>query len=151
MRSAANLCVLLSLVVPATASAQDPSANDPATDSPAGAVYELPLDSARQDGAPRPDPKPSQDGKGTARAAPETPSSIRSENRFGSSSRVPGVDEQASKRPPATAAVATPVAAAEDDEGGSSGPSLPLILLLVGLLVVVGAGSGTLAARSRRS
>ena len=156
MPSAATICALLALLLPATALAQDqsPSANDPEKDTPAGSVYELPLESAREDGAPR---SPSGGGDAGSRSAGgDTASPIRSENRFGSSAKVPGVDspregKSADRADEANSQVATPVAAANgyDDDGGS-GPSLALILLLVALLVVVGAGTGVLAARARR-
>lgn len=151
MPSAVTVCALLALLLPATALAQDqdPSANDPQKDSPAGSVYELPLESARQDGAPRRRPRsPSAGGETRSSAGGDTASPIRSENQFGSSARVPGVDDQDRQAGAANGQVATPIAAAEED--GGSGPSLSLILLLVALLVAVGAGTGTLAARARR-
>jgi hypothetical protein len=67
----------------AAAQAQDPR-NDPAAGSPAGVVYEIPLDTARRDAAPR----LVRGGAGSRGDTPASP--IRSENGFGSSSQVPG-------------------------------------------------------------
>jgi hypothetical protein len=66
--------------------AQDDGVHDPPADSPAGTVYEIPLEQGRQDAAP---PAGDRDAGGTATPAPGT-SSIRSENGFSSSSTVPG-------------------------------------------------------------
>lgn len=66
------------LAFPPAASAQLPS--DPPADSPSGTVYEIPLDGARRDAAPR----------GGGAGGSGTTGSIRSENNFGSSSQVPG-------------------------------------------------------------
>ncbi len=77
---------------------------DPPTGSPAGAVYELPLEQGRADGAPKGGGGTSAGGGGGsatsgggsttaagAAAAGEAGSLYRSENNFGSSSRVPGI------------------------------------------------------------
>lgn len=66
-------------IAPCVAQAQG---NDPGTGSPSGTIYEIPLDSARSDAAPR-------DRRGTANQ-PSPASPIHSENGFGSSARVPG-------------------------------------------------------------
>lgn len=69
------------VLLPAAAQAQDPADNDPSADSPAGSVYEIPLERARRDAAP---------GGGGGRGSDEgSESPIRSENGFGSSSTVP--------------------------------------------------------------
>ena len=88
----AGLIVLL--LVPAGAGAQESQApaSDPEADSPSGTVYELPLERGRQDAAPRRSPRrkpPLRSGQGSG-GGPV--SSIRSENQFGSSAQVPGVD-----------------------------------------------------------
>jgi hypothetical protein len=85
------------LAAPATAQAQ---VNDPEKGSPAGTMYEIPLDTARDDAAP-----PAADDGGSAPASP-----VRSENGFGSSSEVPGVapEESAPAPAPAPAAPAEP-------------------------------------------
>jgi hypothetical protein len=69
------------LLMPAAAQAQTPAENDPSADSPAGSVYEIPLDRARRDAAPR--------GGGRRGFDQARDSPIRSENGFGSSSTVP--------------------------------------------------------------
>jgi hypothetical protein len=75
--------VLALAALPAAAQAQDPGANDPEAGSPSGAIYEIPLDTARGDAAPR-------SGDGGADPAAGSDSPLRSENGFGSSSEVPG-------------------------------------------------------------
>ncbi|MGH2945013.1 MAG: hypothetical protein ACRDPC_01875 [Solirubrobacteraceae bacterium] len=70
---------------PVAAQAQDPGAHDPEADSPSGVIYEIPLDTARRDAAPR------GRGGGSSPGPGDPVSSIRSENNFGSSSTVPGV------------------------------------------------------------
>jgi hypothetical protein len=92
--------------------------SDPEADSPSGVVYELPVDRARKDAAPRREtpqrdaPAPSGGGGGdtggssgtapgsAAAAGGSTETSIRSENNFGTSSEVPGApaDRKQSKR-----------------------------------------------------
>ena len=92
MRPFANVLVLLAFASAATAPgalAQDPEVHtDPDFGSPAGALYEIPLERGRGDAAPL----PGGGGTGAAAApqgaAPASP--IRSENGFGSSSTVPG-------------------------------------------------------------
>jgi hypothetical protein len=101
--------------MPAGAPAQSvPS--DPEADSPSGVVYELPVDRARKDAAPKRRSSPGgggsqsdgqgggspgggSDGSGSGggstgegAAAGESELSIRSENNFGTSSNVPGAD-----------------------------------------------------------
>lgn len=85
------------MLIAATAAGQGAS-TDPQAGSPAGAIYELPLDGARGDAAPRlraaPPAKPRStagapsDGGDPGSGARSSP--IRSENGFGSSSSVPG-------------------------------------------------------------
>lgn len=167
----------------ASAQATEAPASDPGPSSPAGDVYALPLDSARRDAAPRARPRPL---KRSGKARPEgrrasrsvdrgTASPIRSENNFGSSSEVPGVDGPradasstarerrdgggrggsgpgaGSRSTGAASRSATPVGASSPtaEQTDDSGPSLTLVLMLVGLLVVVGAAVGTLAGRRR--
>jgi hypothetical protein len=60
---------------------------DPPSGSPAGAVYELPLQQGRADGAP----KGPGGGAGGGSGQSEAGSTYRTENNFGSSSHVPGV------------------------------------------------------------
>ena len=143
-----------------TASAQDGRPSDPQAESPAGTVYEIPLDDGREDGAPRErapraqDPGPSSD-LGGAPTGDGGDSPIRSENNFGSSSRVPGVAGPAasSERPAAggsdrAASVAPLSAASAPIEDGA--PSSALTMSLLALIAVVGIAVGTGAARARR-
>jgi cobalamin biosynthesis Mg chelatase CobN len=167
--------VCLAAVMAATAQAQDPAPNDPEADSPSGTVYEIPLDSARKDAAPRrtpdapaPTPEPTTD-----------PSSIHSENGFGSSSTVPGADEAAAdaererserdrKRMRDDARSAQARARARDEAQSSGerrraagpesrpasrasvGPSSSRSFLLVALAVLVAVGLGVAARRAAR-
>ena len=147
---------------PAAALAQgtDGLPSDPERDSPAGTVYEIPLDIAREDAAPRGGAGPS--GSSSAPTPPPAGDSpIRSENNFGSSSRVPGLDERAaaSGHRPATRGERR---ARDSDAGGTafdalattsasadgSGPSPALAILLLALIALVGVGGGTAAARA---
>jgi hypothetical protein len=114
---------------------------DPHASSPAGAVYEIPLETARRDAAPHKKAS-QQDGSGqsgqsgSGGAGGGTPgggasggggvlpqnSAIKSENGFGSSSHVPGL-AAAKKGAKASAASATSAGSA-----GSSGPQgLPAV------------------------
>jgi hypothetical protein len=133
-----SLCSLVSVVLmamPAGASAQS-QPSDPEADSPSGVVYELPVDRARKDAAPKRRSSPGGGGSesggpgggspgggsggggssGDGGAAGESEVGIRSENNFGTSSQVPGADGAASdlrgNRP-------APDAPGEDDGGGS--------------------------------
>jgi hypothetical protein len=149
---------------------------DPKASSPAGVIYQIPLDSGRRDAAPI-SPADSR-GKAPAGAAglgsssgggsgpsaggdastggpsspggpqnasategggtPSNPSSIHSENGFGSSSQVPGLSRAALQTGAGVPAVST------------AGSTLPTYLLVV--LVVAGAiVAGLLSARSMRS
>jgi hypothetical protein len=165
------------LVAPAPASAQG-TASDPGAETPSGHVYELPLDSARGDAAPkrsyagdadssdsagardsgtsgsgrpaggsgatsgdgpREDSPAGQDGADPAAGGSsdeedeEHPTSaIRSENGFGSSSQVPGVD----KPPAARDAAPTVSAATVSDPSGLRVYGL----LALGVLLACGVG-----------
>lgn len=108
----AGLLIVGSLLLPGTSWAQGAS-TDPDATSPAGSVYRLPLDSARNDAAPKrraPTGSGPSQGTGSAgrdrdRDASRPSSAIRSENGFGSSTSVPG----------------TSGGDARDDGGGSQG------------------------------
>ena len=89
-------------IAPGAARAQ---ATDPDADSPSGVIYEIPLESARDDAAPRGGGSGGTqagngDGGTPASSVPaegqDTESSIHSENGFGSSSEVPGASAEAS-------------------------------------------------------
>ncbi len=103
--AAAPVALLFSASAPAVGHGQS---TDPARGSPPGVIYEIPLDNARRDAAPsahrRASGGRSRNGapgaggsttQGTSvpasAAGGVTPSSIHSENGFGSSSTVPGV------------------------------------------------------------
>jgi hypothetical protein len=160
--------VLAVAALPAAARAQSPGANDPEAGSPSGAIYEIPLDTARGDAAPRSggsgDAAPPAGGTG----APDSP--IRSENGFGSSSQVPGATVDASttadsrsspeggQRPDRTNAPA-----GRRSDGGVAAealiasrgtvpeePSGTRAYLLLALAVVVAVGLGVAARRATR-
>jgi hypothetical protein len=153
------------LIVPVGAAhAADGLPSDPEAGSPAGTVYRIPLDSAREDAAPR-RAQPSTGRSGDPASDAGTDSPIRSENRFGSSAQVPGVGDAGVGRAEATAPRAargdgarehlSPTAvgnfaqtSALTDEGA---PSAGLTLSLLGLIAAVGAGVGLTAARARRA
>ncbi|MFI5010337.1 MAG: hypothetical protein ACHQDY_08705 [Solirubrobacterales bacterium] len=136
---------------------------DPHAGSPAGVIYQIPLDSGRRDAAPvlpvgsRPSGGSSaSESSGTPGAAaghsassaesasatpaagdtPGEPSSIHSENGFGSSSEVPGVS-------PAAVRIGAGVAAAH-----TAGSSLPSYLLMA-LIALAAIGVGLVANRGR--
>jgi hypothetical protein len=153
------------------------SSSDPPAGSPAGAVYELPLEQGRADAAPQ--------GSGGTRAigaetngragtaeSDEESSFYRSENNFGSSSQVPGDPA----RLPGGASAGAGAAAGDDgsgtegtparvdqgevdqgqlaegvlhpsDTGNTSAPATVALLCLIGLIAV---GSGGLARRVNR-
>lgn len=173
------------LVLPSAARAED-QRTDPEADSPAGAIYQIPLDTGRRDAAPLPHrapprggsgggqgagsgggagaggtssdgsmaPGPAADGgssaSGTAAsgaasrapspasspdaaaakprpggASPDDPSSIHSENGFGSSSRVPRAE-------------AARLGASSGGGGPSTLPAVALVLVIGGLAAWVG-------------
>jgi hypothetical protein len=154
---------------PATAGA---APTDPKADSPSGTIYQIPLDLARRDAAPRRGGR----GGGPASGGSADPdgSPIRSENNFGSSSVVPGLAgaQAIANGRRAGGAVATGGRGTATDPGagggrygagaggdgaspsaraaGAGGPSEALAVSLLAAAGLVGAGAGTAAARSRR-
>jgi hypothetical protein len=138
--------------------------SDPEADSPSGVVYELPVDRARNDAAPR-------GGAGSSDAAPEdsgavagtTAGSIRSENNFGTSSEVPGApskrarpnrrgrDDDTAEDVPALTDVArvAPTASATTD-GPADGVVFPLLAVLLAVGAGIGAVAGGRSLRNRR-
>jgi len=190
----ATAAVTALLLLPAGADAQGSAApaSDPEAGSPSGTVYELPLDRGRKDAAPRnrsrrqgarrpgdgsrrsgsSRPSVGGDATGGNTAGGGTDSPIRSENNFGSSSQVPGVDDDRADAGGATAGSGdgraggegsssgdggtntAPSAAAigvDPTAGSSDGPSWALIVPLIGILLLLGITAGTLAGRARRS
>jgi hypothetical protein len=139
---------------------------DPKATSPAGVIYQIPLDSGRRDAAPvlpvgsRPTgPGGGSGGGGSGVGAshgvvadgsqsastaapdgggtPSNPSSIHSANGFGSSSQVPGVSRAALQTGAGVPATRTP------------GSTLPTYLLM-GLVAAAAIAAGVLAAGARR-
>jgi hypothetical protein len=105
MRNISTLAATLLAVTGIAPGAALAQATDPDADSPSGVIYEIPLESARDDAAPRGDGSGgTQAGKGEsgtpASSVPaegqDPESSIHSENGFGSSSEVPGASAEAS-------------------------------------------------------
>jgi len=156
------------LMLPVGASAQETQQpSDPEADSPSGVVYELPFDRVRRDAAPRRGERngrrragsrgdggaggQTDGGSGGGPAPGREPTSIRSENNFGSSSEVPGLDDDAD--------LAAGGSLGRDGGNGFSrqpttastgGPSDAAIISLLGLILIVGGGLGVMAARARR-
>jgi len=96
-----KLAVLVAALIAApaqVASAQAPP-TDPDAATPAGSIYQLPLDQARVDAAPKrnaagatsPGTRASS-GSGGSQTGANQASALRSENGFGSSSVVPGAE-----------------------------------------------------------
>ena len=112
----ASLLSLILALAPAGAAAQSHAApSDPDADSPSGVVYELPLDQARKDAAPRKgNGKKGSSGNGSSGQGSDparSDTAIRSENNFGSSSQVPGVSGGSSDG----------TGSGDDDSGGAGG------------------------------
>ena len=174
---ALSIAVLLPAGAPAQPS-QLPS--DPEANSPSGVVYELPVDRGRKDAAPRePARRGSPGGEAGTRPDGREPTSIRSENNFGSSSVVPGVDDTDSsgadaagedskdKENGAGGGGAGPGSGSGSSggPGGGDGGTSPLfntassagessdtllVWSLLGLIALVGTGLGVFAGRAWR-
>jgi hypothetical protein len=153
-----SICFVVSVVLmamPTGASAQSlPS--DPDAGSPAGKVYELPVDRARKDAAPRQGSSQPDDGGSTESSGDtgQADPSIRSENNFGTSSSVPGVErrDRAAGSERAKDRVGRAVEGVGQIAGGSAarageGPSEGVVFSLVGVLLAVGGVIGVVAAR----
>ncbi len=139
---------VVAISTPALASAPSPQATDPNANSPAGVMDAIPLESARQDAAPR-----GRDGHRPGRgesigSAPDVsgarvsllvpggqPGSLsHSDNGFGASSSVPGLD----------AAPGPGLGAVQGDAG-----SAPLLsIVLAAMAIAVGAATGIRAHRT---
>jgi hypothetical protein len=149
------------MAVPAGSAAQGiPS--DPEADSPSGVVYEIPAEQGRKDAAPERNTRRSGEvapagtsggsGSGGSSGGAATgssgsggatkPTSIRSDNNFGTSSNVPGASRRKSDggsvNDLAKASVSNTAAA-------SDGPSEGVVYSLVALLLAAGAGIGIFA------
>jgi hypothetical protein len=156
-------------IAPGAALAQ---ATDPDADSPSGVIYEIPLESARDDAAPRGGGSGGTqagngDGGTPASSVPAEgldESSIHSENGFGSSSDVPGASEAGAKQGSADGKAdagdgsGTTAAGTGDATGGdaiktanvSSPPSTGRAVLLIVLAVAAAAGLGFAGRQSLR-
>jgi hypothetical protein len=126
--------------------AQTPS--DPSGNTPAGSVYELPVDKGRSDAAPG-----GEGGEGGAQDGPLGNGSLyRSENNFGTSALVPGT--LPAPRPGEgdgdDDATAVQAAAAGDpvSTSGEGDVSEPGAIALIALLAAGGVGIGFLSRRS---
>jgi hypothetical protein len=144
------------VAAPAASSGQTlPS--DPDADSPSGVVYELPVDRARNDAAPRGGGESSAVApKSSGAVAGTTVGSIRSENNFGTSSEVPGAPSKGtrSNRGPRDDDTAADVPALKDvarvtrtASATTDGPSDGVVFPLLAALLAVGAGIGAVAGR----
>ena len=147
--------------------------SDPEPSSPAAKFYEIPLETARQDAAPRKAKKDASTGAanttsggggaagGGSGNAGESVGQIHSENGFGSSTTVPGTATKAAVHK--TAGTAKPVGSVANSGNGGSGSSEAQApapssgtaspsgaLLLLGLTGLLGAGLGVMAARGLR-
>ncbi len=120
----------------AAAAANHAVQTDPSANSPAGVIYQIPHDNARRDAAPVL-PVGSHGGPGSPGSSPGSsggPSSIHSENGFGSASSVPGVS-------PAALRIGAGVPAA-----GKPGSTWPTYLLIA-IFAAAAIGAGALAKR----
>jgi hypothetical protein len=112
---------------------------DPRASSPAGVIYQIPLDSARNSAAPVLSVGSHDGGRGVTGGSGGSgdPSSIHSENGFGSSSQVPGLSRSALGIGAAGASAA--------HAGGSTFPTF----LLIGLVSIAAIAAGMLATGAR--
>jgi hypothetical protein len=145
---------------------------DPPTGSPAGAVYELPLERGRAEAAPKGGgtaaPGAEGDAAGANGAAANDPdgggesggeegSLYRSENNFGSSSHVPGMppeagaDSAAADYGPGSEAAANLARGHEAAQVADSGNTSPAAnIALFGAIALIALGSGVLVRRADR-
>jgi len=152
------------------------ASGDPPSGSPAGAVYQLPLEQGRSDAAPKGNGGTGAEAVGGAGAgaggsgeASESGSLYRSENNFGSSSRVPGVaadgasvsssgkasgasgagDQSAGGGGGAvSAAIPGGIIAAETTDTGNT--SIPASIVLLGAIALLAVAVGILSRRFAR-
>jgi hypothetical protein len=114
---------------------------DPNANSPAGVIYEIPLETARQDAEPHPASstgtsgtlEPSSGGSSILVPGGQPGSLIHSGNGFGASSRVPGIGS----------APSTGLANVQDDTG--SAPTVSILVAAV--LLIAGCAIGVRARR----
>jgi hypothetical protein len=134
---AALATVALPIGLQASAAEAGPQVQtDPRASSPAGVIYQIPLDSARNSAAPVLSVGSHGGGYGVTGSAGD-PSSIHSENGFGSSAHVPGLSRSALGIGAAGASAAHP--------DGSTFPTF----LLIGLVSIAAIAAGMLATGAR--
>src|SRR5215211_5545814 len=162
-------CLAATFLVPAGARGQ--SSSDPEATSPSGTIYQIPLDTARRQAAPRRSPAGGGGGEGSSS---QGGSNYRSENGFGSSSQVPGAPAEAqgsgdaggSGKESASGQGSSSNASGDDrsrelansssvpnataDHSDSSGPSDGGVVLMLALLLGVAIATVILATRARR-
>jgi hypothetical protein len=118
--------------------------SDPSAGSPAGAIYQLPVGGGRADAAPK-DGGSGQGGSavsgGTGGGRPAQSGLYRSENNFGTSSRVPGDPRGSAQGSPGA-----DTSQASTAETGSTSEGAAISLL--GLIVAGGIGIGLISRRS---
>jgi hypothetical protein len=134
MTRALLLAAALLPALPATALAQAAPRTDPEVGSPAEAVYGIPLEEARRDGAPG--------------AVAE--SAIRSENGVGSSAVVPGTARDPGSDDPRRSPRGGGAPALEPELASnrlSGEPTAAPVILLVVLVLAIAVGGGALAGR----
>jgi hypothetical protein len=152
-------CLAATFLLPAGARAQ--SSSDPEATSPSGTIYEIPLDQARQQAAPRRSPS-GGGGSGSGAQGSQDSSTYRSENNFGSSNEVPGASgdsrsgssnpkSRSKSRSREQLADASPPPKAAADPASSGGPSGGDVVLLLVLLLAVALATVVLAIKARRS
>jgi hypothetical protein len=151
------LCLLGALVLPTGAAGQEA---DPPSDTPSGTIYEIPVERGRDDAKPL-------GGDSTERS-----SRYRSENNFGSSSEVPGVeqgdDDQDAGSAPAggsgggssggdsggtggTGGTGSGAPTAFHDTSGGDEPSSIWLFALLGAILLAAILAGAAAARARHA
>jgi hypothetical protein len=148
---------LVGVVGAPAAVAQAPS-TDPEAGTPAGTIYEIPLDDGRADAAPGSKPGAADPDGGDR-------SPLRSENNLGSSSIVPGAatGERSDDTPGKGPSGGRPVTGGDDAPterdaksapalrpAAAAAPSLSRAVLLIVLSVVLAAGLGLAAHRAAR-
>lgn len=141
-------------------------AGDPPAGSPAGSVYQLPFEEGRADAAPKGSGGTSADtgndgasgtGDDSDAGGEESESLYRSENNFGSSSRVPGTSIASAGGPSAESGAEARggaqdrtlgVVPGELSDSGNTSPTANIGLLI--LIGIVAAGIGVYAVRAHR-
>jgi hypothetical protein len=111
--------IITGLTVPVVVLAD--SRVDPQASSPAGAVYEIPLQTARDVGSPGGGGGAATGGGSGGGGVLPTGSAIKSENGYGSSSQVPGLTALAAKQATHSAKAAKAAKASAAGSGAATG------------------------------